>query len=256
MSPTSTRPGTGETSEVGGLGDAGGLYEALRRILADRYTCRQFRPDPVPRATIERLLALAQRTPSWCNTQPWHVHLTEGAATEDLRARLLAHVHAGGPTAPDFPFPAQYTGAYRERRRECGFQLYDSLGISKGDVDRTVRQMLRNFELFDAPHVAIITTEADLGVYGAVDCGLYLNTFLLAAQSLGLAAAPQAALASYSDFLHAHLGIPADRRVVAGVSFGYPDPDHPVNGFRTTREQPGNAVTWHTGSVDAATATA
>ncbi|MEY9877616.1 nitroreductase [Streptacidiphilus sp. MAP12-33] len=234
MSPTSTQPETGTD-----------LHEALGRILTDRYTCRQFRPDPVPRDTIERLLELAQRTPSWCNTQPWHVHLTEGAATEELRTRLTAHVQSH-PAAPDFPFPTQYTGVHRQRRRECGVQLYSSLGIAKGDQERTVRQMMRNFELFDAPHVAIITTEADLGVYGAVDCGLYINTFLLAAHSLGLAAAPQAALASYSDFLRDHLGIPDNRRVVAGVSFGYPDAEHPVNSFRTAREQPGNAVTWHT----------
>ncbi|MDF3146520.1 MULTISPECIES: nitroreductase [unclassified Streptomyces] len=237
MHPTTTQRGIGSDQ-----------HEALRRILADRWTCRQFLPDAVPRDTIEHLLQLAQRTPSWCNTQPWHVHLTEGAATEQLRTELLAHVRTSLP-APDFPFPAQYTGVYRERRRECGLQMYGSLGIAKGDQERTVNQLMRNFELFDAPHVAIITTEADLGVYGAVDCGLYINTFLLAAHSLGLAAAPQAALASYSDFLHDHFGIPDNRRVVAGISFGHPDPDHPVNSFRTTREQPGNAVTWYTGGA-------
>ncbi|MCW2560102.1 MAG: nitroreductase [Mycobacterium sp.] len=222
------------------------LHEALSRILADRWTCRQFLPDPVPRETIERLLHLAQRSPSWCNTQPWQLHITEGAATERLRTELLARVHSHS-NSTDFPFPAQYTGAYRQRRRECGLQLYGSLGIAKGDHERTLRQHLRNFELFDAPHVAIITTEADLGVYGAVDCGLYINTFLLAAHSLGVASAPQAALAAYSDFLHDHFTIPDNRRVVAGISFGYPDLDHPVNAFRTNREEPENAITWHTG---------
>jgi nitroreductase len=221
------------------------LHEALNRILTERFTCRQFRPDPVAATTIERLLRLAQRTPSWCNTQPWQLHITEGAATERLRTELLAHVQSH-PASPDFPFPAQYTGAYRQRRRECGVQLYGSLGIAKGDQERTLRQLLRNFELFDAPHVAIITTEADLGVYGAIDCGLYINTFLLAAQSLGVAAAPQAALATCSDFVRDHFDIPDNRRVVAGISFGYPDPDHPVNAFRTTREELENVVTWHT----------
>ncbi|WP_406326761.1 nitroreductase [Streptomyces sp. NBC_00203] len=234
MNPTSTHPGTSTD-----------LHEALSRILADRFTCRQFRPDPIPRETIDQLLQLAQRTPSWCNTQPWQLHITEGAATERLRTNLLAHVQSHSES-PDFPFPAQYTGAYRQRRRECGLQLYGSLGIVKGDQERTLRQLLRNFELFDAPHVAIITTEADLGVYGAVDCGLYINTFLLAAHSLGVAAAPQAALAAYSGFLRDHFGIPDNRRVVAGISFGYPDLDHPVNAFRTNREEPENVVTWHT----------
>lgn len=251
MTPAGTHPDSDTPHRTGAdggadgdIGPGTGLHRALDRILAERFTCRQFRPDPVPRAVVEELLRLAQRTPSWCNTQPWHVHLTEGAATERLRTRLTAHVATGTP-APDFPFPVQYTGAYRERRRACGHQLYDSLGIRKDDQEARLIQLLRNFELFDAPHVALVTTEADLGVYGAVDCGLYIGTFLLAAQSLGLAAAPQAALASYSDFLRDHFALPPGRRVVAGIAFGYADPGHPVNGFRTGREDTGNATTWH-----------
>jgi len=228
MTPTST-----QTAE----------QTALSRILDERYTCRQFRPDPVPRETIETLLRMAQRTPSWCNTQPWHAVVTESAATDRFRKELLDHIRTAAP-APDLTFPGTYDGVYKDRRRECGKQLYTAVGIEKGDNAGSMRQMMRNFELFDAPHVAIITTEAELGVYGAVDCGLYINTFLLAAQSLGLGAAPQAALASYSPFLHSHFGIPAHRQVVAGISFGYPDADHPVNSFRTHRGDLDEAVTF------------
>ncbi|MCW2787559.1 MAG: nitroreductase [Marmoricola sp.] len=209
-------------------------FDTLTRILDERWTCRQFLPEPVPDSDIERLLSLAQRSPSWCNTQPWQVVVTSGEATAQFRKALAEHVMAQ-PQVTDFEFPAAYAGDYQARRRECGFQLYDSLGISKDDGDRRFQQMLRNFEFFDAPHVAIVTTEADLGVYGAVDCGLWVNTFLLGAQSLGLAAAPQAALASYSPFVREHLGIPENRRVVVGISFGYADLAHPVNGFRTSR---------------------
>ena len=215
--------------------------QTLDDLLDQRWTCRQFTPDQVPRATIETLLRLAQRTPSWCNTQPWQVAITEGAGTDRFRKALLDHVPTATP-APDYPFPARYDGVFRDRRRECGLQLYDSVGIVKGD---TMRQALRNFELFDAPHVAIVTSEADLGVYGAVDCGLYIGTFLLAAQSLGLGAAPQAALASYAPFLRDWFGLPEQRKVVAAISFGYPDTDHPVNGFRTARAELDQVATWH-----------
>lgn len=219
-------------------------FTVLTQLFDERWTCRQFLPDEVPQKTIDDLLNLAQRTPSWCNTQPWQVDITVGEGTERFRKALLECVHGQAP-APDFEFPVAFTGVYRERRRACGFQLYDSLGIVKGDVEGTTRQQLRNFELFDAPHVAIITTEDDLGLYGAVDCGLFVNTFLLGAQSLGLAAAPQAALASYASFIRDHFAIPDHRRVVAGVSFGYADLEHPVNGFRTARASLADVVTFH-----------
>ncbi|AZG47505.1 nitroreductase [Gordonia insulae] len=219
---------------------------ALEQIMDDRWTCRQFLPDAVPRAELERLLRLAQRTPSWCNTQPWQVHVTEGAATTRLRDTLLGHVDAGGAISTDIDWPPGYEGVYQARRRECGHQLYETLGITREDKVGKLMQMRRNFELFDAPHVAIITTTASLGTYGAVDCGLYIGSFLMAAQALGLGAAPQAALASYSGVLRDHLDIADDRQVVAGISFGYPDTEAPVNTFRTTRADLDEAVTFVT----------
>lgn len=218
-------------------------FDTLQQLLDDRWTCRQFLPEPVPREDIERLLSAAQRTPSWCNTQPWQVTVTSGAGTERFRSALMDHVQSH-PAQTDFDFPTAYNGVFKDRRRECGFQLYDSLDITKDDAEGRLRQTLRNFDLFDAPHVAIITTEADLGVYGAIDCGLYISTFLLAAQSLGLGAAPQAALATYSPFVRQHFDIPDHRQVVAGISFGNADLEHPVNAFRTSRADLADVATW------------
>ncbi|WP_405498875.1 nitroreductase [Nocardia sp. NBC_00511] len=222
-----------------------GRFTALESLLADRHTCRAFRPDPVPHATIEQILRVAQLTPSWCNTQPWQLHVTaEPDATDRFRKALLDYASSAAPES-DIPFPAAYTGVFRDRRKECGAALYTAVGVPRGDHAGSLRQMLRNFELFDAPHVAIVTTESDLGPYGAVDCGLYLTSFLLAAQSLGVATAPQAALATYSPFIREWFDIPAERQVVAGISFGYSDEDHAANSFRTTRADLGSVVHWH-----------
>lgn len=208
----------------------------LDDLLADRWTCRQFIPDrEVPLETIEELLAAAQRTPSWSNTQPWGLWVTTAAATGRFRAELGAHVAAGGEVKPDIDFPVAYTGRHRDRRRECGHALYASLGVERDDHAGRAEQFLRNFALFDAPHVAVITSPVELGTYGVLDCGLYIATFLLAAQDRGLAAAPQAAPAAYSPFLHRHFGIDDSRHVVATIGFGYPDLDDPANRFRTAR---------------------
>ena len=217
--------------------------EALERLLAARHSCRGFRPDPVPRDIIERMLSLAQRTASWCNAQPWRVSITEGAATDRFRAALLGHV-AANPAKPDIAFPREYRGVHLARRRECGFQLYESVGIARGDRDASARQTLENFRLFGAPHVAIVTTDEALGVYGAVDCGAYVGNFMLAAQSLGVATIAQAALAAYSQFIREFLALPAERQIVCGISFGYEDANHPANKFRTSRAPLSEAVTW------------
>ena len=157
-------------------------YASLSRLLNDRWSCRGFLPEQLPRDTIQRILALTQRTASWCNTQPWEVIVTAGAGTERFRQALFDHVMSQPQAHPDFPFPREYAGVYRERRRECGFQLYDSVGVQRGDRQASARQGAENFRFFGAPHVAILTTPEALGVYGAVDCGAYVGNFMLAAR--------------------------------------------------------------------------
>lgn len=219
-------------------------FTALRGLLAHRHSCRAFRPDPVPQETIERIAGLAQRTASWCNAQPWQLVITRGAATERLRAALLEAAQAQRPVSPDFEWPAGYPGVYGERRRTCGFALYEAVGVARGDRVASARQAVENFRLFGAPHVAIVTSEATLGVHGAIDCGAYVGNFLLAAQALGIATIAQAALASWPDLVRETLGLPPQRHVVCGISFGYEDTRHPANSFRTDRAPLADALQW------------
>lgn len=220
--------------------------DVLQRLLEGRYSCRAFQSRPVPQSMIERLLFLAQKTPSWCNTQPWHLHITSGAATERFRTAMYDFMATKPEPKSDLPVPREYRGISLARRRECGAALYDSVGIARGDKEAYARQSMENFRLFGAPHVAIMTTDEPLGVYGAVDCGAYVSSFVLAAQSLGLATIPQAALAIYGgEFVRNYFKIAEDRLLVCGISFGYADTEHPVNRFRTTRARFDEAATFY-----------
>jgi len=204
-------------------------------VVRARYSARKFRPDPVPEETLRRILELAQHTPSWCNSQPWQLVITRGAATERFRRTMDAHARSGAKPNPDFAFPLQYEGVYRERRKVCGVQLYQSLGIGRDDKSAAAEQALENFRLFGAPHVAILTTEVALADYGFLDCGLYVQSFLLGACNLGVDAIAQAALASYPDFLRGYFGLAPERKIVCGISFGYADREHPIHSYRTER---------------------
>lgn len=217
----------------------------LEQLLNERFSCRAFQDRELPRPVIVRLLTLAQRSASWCNTQPWQVTVTTGAGTERFRSALSAHARERGQdVSPDFGQPDEYHGVYRQRRRVTGWQLYEAVGVQRGDRAASAEQAFQNYRLFGAPHVAIITTDASQGVYGAVDAGTYVGTFLLAACSLGIAAIAQAALAMHSPFIREYFSIPGDRKVLVGISFGYPDTGHPANSYRTARAPLAEVVTW------------
>ena len=218
-------------------------YDTLYDLQRSRYSCRAFLPRALERSTIERVLTAAQRTASWCNAQPWQLTMTSGETLAHLREALQAHVATATPT-PDMAWPREYRGIYQERRRDCGWGLYDAVGIAKGDRDASARQAALNFSMFGAPHVAIVTSDEALGAYGAVDCGAYVSQFMLAAHSLGVGSIAQAALAAYPGVLRDVLGITADRVIVCGISFGWPDMAHPANQYRTPRADIASAVVW------------
>ncbi|WP_442930368.1 nitroreductase [Mycobacterium sp. NBC_00419] len=216
----------------------------LGQLLAARSSCRAFRPEPVAHETIRAILSAAQLTASWCNSQSWQVAITSGRGTERLRHALYAAASSGHTETPDLAFPREYRGVHRDRRRESGYQLYNALGIERDDHQSRMAQTLRNFVFFDAPHVAIIHSDEALGPYGAVDCGGYVSNFLLAAAAHGVGSVAQAALAMYPEVLRTELGLTRDRTIVCGISFGYPDTDHPTAKFRTTRAPLDEVVEW------------
>ncbi|MEX0284454.1 MAG: nitroreductase [Paracoccaceae bacterium] len=216
---------------------------ALDDLFAKRYSCRGFKPDPVSQETIASVIRTAGRSPSWCNAQPWQLVVTSGEETDRFRAALMNAVETSTPK-PDLDHPTKYTGVYQERRRTCGWQLYESVGVEKGDRAGSAAQMLRNFEMFGAPHMVLLSSPVELGAYGAMDCGGFVTAFCIAAQAHGVDTIPQAAVATYGPLIHEHFGIGDDRIVLCAISFGYGDPDHPANGFRTERASLDDLVDW------------
>lgn len=220
------------------------VYEDFSDLMRARFSCRAFLRDPVPDDTISRIVAAARHAPSWCNAQPWQITITRGAETDRFREAMFAHASSGAAPAPDLPWPKGYPGVYGERRRTCGWQLYDAVGVKKGDRAASRREMMKNFRLFDAPHVAIIHSPRDLGEYGAMDTGGFVAAFCLAARSLDVATVPQAAIASHAPFVRDWFTIPDDRLILCAISFGLADMDHPANSFRTDRQDTEALIDW------------
>ena len=131
--------------------------------IQNRRSIRAFRPDPVPKATIEQILQISQRAPSGTNTQPWHVaaatgpqtspDVCAGAVRQAISDDVLALARAGkGAKYEDFEYyPATWNDVHRDRRRGVGWSLYSLVGVAKGDREGSARQSARNFLFFDAP---------------------------------------------------------------------------------------------------------
>lgn len=206
--------------------------------IASRRSVRAFLPDPVPRATVERILTAAARAPSGTNMQPWRVRVLTGGA----KARLSKAVWDAAMTEPEQHkseyayYPAQFTEPYQSRRRKVGWDLYGLLGIKKGDTEKMRLQHARNYLFFDAPVGMICTIDRVLEIGSWLDHGMFLENIMIAARGFGLHTCPQAAFAPFHKVIRRELGIPESEMVVCGMSLGYADPDRVENTLVTARE--------------------
>ena len=207
----------------------------LEELWSQRRSIRAFRPDPLPRETLDGIFAAAQSAPSWCNVQPWRVVVTEPPLTGSLAAELQTAARSGFPHA-EVPFPLDYPSPYKEQRQACGVALYQAMGIGREDKAKRYDAWLRNYALFDAPHVAIVACDRRLGPYAYVDVGVWLGYVLTAAAARGVDTCPMASVAAYPAALRARLPIAETDVILFGIVFGHADEEAPANRCRTTRE--------------------
>jgi nitroreductase len=210
------------------------MIDQLLALWTARRSIRAFAPDAIDHATLAQIFTAAQRAPSWCNVQPWRVAITAPPKTAAVAAALIAAAKAGLPHA-DVPFPMTYPPPYLEHRRACGVALYQAMGIVRDDTAGRYDAWLRNYALFDAPHVAIVACDRRLAPYAYIDVGVWLGYVLTAAEAAGVATCPMASVAAYPEVLRAALPIAEADAILFGLALGHPADDAPANRARTDR---------------------
>ena len=217
-----------------------GPHAIVDHAIVTRKSVRAFLPTPVPRATIEEILAVASRAPSGTNTQPWKVTVLTGAARQRLAEAITA--------AYDDPrqreqhseeyayYPTRWVEPYLGRRRKVGWDLYGLLGIGRDDKARMHAQHGRNYRFFDAPVGLIFTIDRVMEQGSWLDYGMFLQNIMVAARARGLDTCPQAAFTQFHRVIRAELALPDEQMVVCGMSLGYADMSRIENSLQTERE--------------------
>jgi nitroreductase len=208
--------------------------------ITSRRSRRAFLPTPVPRATIEAILAVASHAPSGTNTQPWKVAVLTGASRDALSRKIGAAFDDPAQRATHREeyayYPAEWRSPYLERRRKVGWELYGLLGIGKTDRARMHAQHGRNYRFFDAPVGLIFTIDRAMERGSWLDYGMFLQNVMLAARARGLDTCPQASFLQFHRIIEQHLGLAGNEMVVCGMSLGFADPHALENNLVTERE--------------------
>jgi nitroreductase len=213
---------------------------AVDQAITSRRSIRAYLPTPVPRQTIEEILAVASRAPSGTNTQPWKVYVLTGAARQRLSASICAAhddpAERAQHTEQYAYYPTEWRSPYVDRRRKVGWDLYSLLGIGKADKARMHAQHARNYTFFDAPVGLIFTIDRVMQQGSWLDYGMFLQNVMVAARSRGLDTCPQAAFTQFHRIISQELNLPPEEMVVCGMALGHADPKAVENTLVTERE--------------------
>jgi nitroreductase len=179
-------------------------------VVLGRRSIRGFTPEPVPRALVREVIALAMRAPSSLNTQPWNFTVVAGAPLDAIRAGNTERNLAGVPSSREFRSGGDYAGVHRERQIGIAKQLFAAMGIARDDKDKRTDWVLRGFRQFDAP-VSVVATY-DRAIHGGdiapFDCGAVTNALVNAAWSRGLGCVINSQGIMQSPVVREHARIP------------------------------------------------
>jgi nitroreductase len=210
-----------------------------------RRSYRGFKSNPIPGETLEAILKSASRSPSYTNTQPWEVAVVCGKKRDELSAMLYRLADSNAASSPDIPSPTGWPPEMEKRSKEHGARRMTALGVERDDKEMRRKLRMMNYEFYGAPSCIFLFMDKSLTDWSLFDVGLFAQTLCLAAHAHGLGTCLQASTVSYPDAIREFLNIHNTKKLVIGISIGYPDPEAPINSYHSLRANIGEFVSWH-----------
>ncbi|MEL0150683.1 MAG: nitroreductase [Rhodobiaceae bacterium] len=213
-------------------------------VVLGRRSIRGYQDKAVPQKLIEEILALAMRSPSSMNTQPWNFTVVSGDALDKIRAGNTERNLAGVPHSREFRIGKAFEGQHRDRQVGVAKQLFAAMGIAREDKEARHDWVLRGFRQFDAPVCVIITYDRELADSDdtAFDCGAVTTALVNAAWSRGLGAVINSQGIMQSPVVREHAGIADDQVIMKAVALGWPDDSFPANAVVSERKSVAEAA--------------
>jgi nitroreductase len=210
-----------------------------------RRSIRGFKPNPVTREVMEKILEAASSSPSYTNTQPWEVIVVSGKKKNELGRKLLELATVDAPTSSDLPMPKTWPSALEERSQEHGARRLSALGVARQDKEGREKLRLMNFEFYGAPCAVFLFIDGSLGEWAIFDMGLFAQNLILAAHSLGVGSCLQASVTNYALEIKKFFDIAESKKLVICISLGYPDEKAKLNAYHSLKQKPNEFTRWY-----------
>ena len=217
----------------------------LKEAITTRWSCRAFKPDGVPESVIQDVLTAAARSPSYANTQPWEIAVVTGQKLAELNRRRAELIAANVPSNPDISVPAAWPALHQERSRAFTAQRQEVMNAAKADAKSNYETTTQSSQFFGAPCAIFLMIDKTLTEWSIFDMGLFTQSLVLAAHERGLGTCIQAGVVRYPAEVRKILGTPETKKLVVGISIGYPLKESKMNAMRSARTDIRELTKWY-----------
>ena len=198
-----------------------------------RSSIRSFLDTPVSNVLLKELLQKSSRSASGGNLQPWKIFVINESTMDDF---LLFQDQWNEPETPAYEiYPPNLKEPYRTSRFQLGEQMYELLGIPREDKQARLEQVMKNFKFFGAPCAFFCFVDRQMGPPQWSDLGMFLQTFMLLAQEVGLDTCAQEAWSMKHDSVSKFVKAESSDILFCGMAIGYRDESAAINSLKSER---------------------
>ncbi|MHB8126671.1 MAG: nitroreductase family protein [Desulfitobacteriaceae bacterium] len=175
----------------------------LYKIIQERRSIRKFKPDPIPKEILEKIIKMGMWAPSAMNTQPWEFYVFTGKARDQIVSLLGKSVQGIGPRLKEL---------FNEKMQKITQGFFQNMGGAPAIV-LVLSKRLPVFQYQEGANQS---------------CAAAIQNLLLAAHIEGLGACWMTGPLWIEDEILTYLGRLENSRLVAAIPIGYPDQSPPV----------------------------
>ena len=204
----------------------------FKDTVSKRHSVRDSKDQPVSKSDLTEIIKLAQRAPSWVNSQPWKVYVASGQTLQTIKDIYVEREDEKGD--PDFPvmhredWSAETQANMKQWRHEIVHHF-----ATFNEAHEKMSSASTN--LYHAPTIIFLTIPKNSSLWSIFDIGSFAQTLMLAAKDKGLDTIPTYNSVRFPEVIRQEMDIPDDESLVIGISIGYPK-NATINTYKSKRE--------------------
>ena len=206
--------------------------KSFKELMQLRNSARAFLSKPIPEETLKEIISTALLTPSWANSQPWHIYVASGKTLEEIRNGYITNNKEGKKGYSDLQYGNRT--AFSEKCQKNMGNVKEKLSkILKSENQNELWEA--NHILFNAPTMVYITVPKKRVDFCIFDAGAIEMSIMLSAMDQGVDSVAAYHSIKYPDILRKYMKIPDDEDIVMGIALGYEDKNNILSQIRTER---------------------